>query len=71
MSEIVALRLAVIVEARVPDAQTLPMPPMEPRIFPTASADAALEDHENQAREPDDDLKPARKLVRHSRCFAQ
>ena len=33
MSEIVALRLAVIVEARVPDAHTLPMPPVEPRIF--------------------------------------
>jgi hypothetical protein len=38
---------------------------MQPRIFPAAPADAALEDHKNQARRPDDDLKPARKLVRH------
>jgi len=38
---------------------------MQPRIFPAASADAALEDHYNQARKPDDNLKPARKLVRH------
>jgi hypothetical protein len=74
MVKVVALELAVVdlIEARVLDSADFPMSepphPLEKSggLFPKE-----LDYREYQAHSPDDVSDPARKLIRHSRCFTQ
>jgi hypothetical protein len=74
MGEVVALELAVVdlIEVRALDPADFPMSePPHPLVTSGRLFPKELDDREYQAHSPDDVADPARKLVRHSRCFTQ